>query len=492
MAGQLRTISLAAPSFAGINTQTSPLGLNYQFSLEANNCVIDKYGRIGSRKGVVKLSTSADTITSLSEIKDNTGVYRTFYTANKKLYVDGVDITPTATIVSDDWEVAQFNSKLYLFNSQNDPIVVWHNGTAFTASKVTAHPNYVASVQKGSTVTAAYGRLWYGFGQSLYWSDLLIGEAWGGGSSGYINLDKVWADGTDEVVKVVDHNGFLVIFGKRQILVYKGANEPATMSIEDKIVGVGCSARDSVQQIGDDVLFLSSSGVKSLNRTIQQKSLPLLDISKNVKSDLLDSFSSSNKVKSVYADKEGLYLLAFDNKLFAFNTSARLEDGTFKVTTWTGLVNGTSFYQCKSGDLYIGKLGVYKYSGYLDDTAKYTMKFTTGHLDFDQPFSIKMLKKLGVTTIGGSGTLVKAKWSFDYTESFKSTSRAQQSNSTYYYGASEYGVAEFSSGVFTVNNTFTTSGSGTTLQVSVEADINSLPLSIQKIDIYALIGRGIS
>lgn len=492
MAGQLRTISLSAPSFAGINTQTSPLGLNYQFSLEANNCIIDKYGRIGARKGVVKLSTSSHTITALSEIKDNTGVYRTFYTANKKLYVEGVDITPVATIISDDWEVAQFNNKLYLFNIQNDPIVVWHNGTAFTASKISSHPSYVASVQKGNTVTASYGRLWYGYKNTLYWSDLLIGEAWGGGSSGSINLDKVWADGTDEVVKVVDHNGFLIIFGKRQILVYKGADEPSTMAIEDKIVGVGCTARDSVQQIGDDVLFLSASGVKSLNRIIQQKSLPLLDISRNVKDDLLMQYASSNKIKSLYADKEGLYLLAFDGKLFAFNTSSRLEDGTFKVTTWTGLVNGSSFYQRKNGDVLIGGLGVYKLSGYTDDTQPYTMKFTTGHLDFDQPFSIKMLKKIGVTTIGGSGALVKAKWSFDYTESFKSASKAQQSNAAYYYGVAEFGVSEYSSGVFTVNNTFSTDGSGTTLQVSVEADINSFPLSIQKIDIYGLIGRSIS
>ena len=61
MAEQVNKVSVAAPGFFGLNTQESPTGLNVNFALEATNCVIDKYGRIGARKGYAKLnSTSVD------------------------------------------------------------------------------------------------------------------------------------------------------------------------------------------------------------------------------------------------------------------------------------------------------------------------------------------------------------------------------------------------------------------------------------------------
>ena len=51
MAQQLQTFSITAPGFYGLNTQDSSLDLASGFALVANNCVIDKYGRIGARKG---------------------------------------------------------------------------------------------------------------------------------------------------------------------------------------------------------------------------------------------------------------------------------------------------------------------------------------------------------------------------------------------------------------------------------------------------------
>ena len=59
MAEQLLTGSIAAPGFYGLNTQDSSVQLNSGFALEANNCVIDKYGRVGARKGWTKVNTSA-------------------------------------------------------------------------------------------------------------------------------------------------------------------------------------------------------------------------------------------------------------------------------------------------------------------------------------------------------------------------------------------------------------------------------------------------
>ena len=56
MSEQLLTGSIAAPGFYGLNTQDSSVQLNSGFALEAFNCVIDKYGRIGARKGWTKVN----------------------------------------------------------------------------------------------------------------------------------------------------------------------------------------------------------------------------------------------------------------------------------------------------------------------------------------------------------------------------------------------------------------------------------------------------
>jgi hypothetical protein len=90
----------------------------------------------------------------------------------------------------------------------------------------------VTSSMYGNEVLAAYGRLWTaGFAtdkSTVYWSDLLIGHDWLGGTSGSINLSKVWPDGHDEVVALSAHNNKLIIFGQRSIVVYEGADSPAT------------------------------------------------------------------------------------------------------------------------------------------------------------------------------------------------------------------------------------------------------------------------
>jgi hypothetical protein len=51
MAQQLQSITITAPGFAGINTQDAPLSQEPTFAAVADNCVIDKEGRIAARKG---------------------------------------------------------------------------------------------------------------------------------------------------------------------------------------------------------------------------------------------------------------------------------------------------------------------------------------------------------------------------------------------------------------------------------------------------------
>jgi hypothetical protein len=168
----------------------------------------------------------------------------------------------------------------------------------------------------GNEVLAAYGRLWTADftnnKSTVYWSDLLIGHDWSGGTSGRIDISKVWPDGYDEIVALAAHNGLLIIFGQHSIVVYEGAQAPATMALADTVAGIGCVDRDTVQYTGTDVIFLSHTGLRSFGRTIQEKSMPISTLSKTITKDIIGLIQGeSSFFRSVYSPEENFYLLTF-------------------------------------------------------------------------------------------------------------------------------------------------------------------------------------
>ena len=64
MAQQLQNIHIGAPGFKGLNTQDSPVNIDPAFASVAENAVVDNYGRIGSRKGINKLTSDATALGS--------------------------------------------------------------------------------------------------------------------------------------------------------------------------------------------------------------------------------------------------------------------------------------------------------------------------------------------------------------------------------------------------------------------------------------------
>ncbi|WP_427126583.1 hypothetical protein, partial [Rhizobium leguminosarum] len=80
----------------------------------------------------------------------------------------------------------------------------------------------------------------------------------------------VWPDGTDTIQAIAVHNGFLIIFGRRSILVYANAAIPASLSLQDTIAGLGCIGQQTVQSTGADLLFVSDSGLRALSRVVQE------------------------------------------------------------------------------------------------------------------------------------------------------------------------------------------------------------------------------
>ena len=304
MANPRQNITISAPAFKGLNTQDSPIDMDPSYAAIAENCVIDEFGRIGSRKGF-KIKTSdvsslgGNPIEVIKEFINSTGSNVLISAGNNKIFSGTTSLTDVSpgsyTISANNWKMVNLNDHLFMFQSGHEPLVF--AGSA--VEKMSAHAGSSGTPPFANEVLSAYGRLFAANTTSnkttVYWSDLLDGTAWTGGSSGSLDVTKVWPSGSDEIIALAAHNGFLIIFGKHSIVVYAGATDPANMTLSDTVANVGCIERDSVQHTGTDLIFLSATGVRSFGRTIQEKSLPLTDVSKNVRNKLMD-----NSCRAIY------------------------------------------------------------------------------------------------------------------------------------------------------------------------------------------------
>ena len=402
MAGALQSYSLSAPGFNGLNTEDSPLDLGSGFALVATNVILDQYGRIGARKGWTRVNSSsgalgANDVGVIHELVQNDGTLTVLFAGNNKIFKLGAANVVTEltyggggsapTITASNWQCASLNGIAYFFQTGHDPLIYDPAVSTTTYRRVSEKSGYVATVPQANIAISAFGRLWVANTSTdkvtISFSDLIAGHVWGGGTSGTLDVSRVWPNGADEVMGLAAHNDFLFIFGKKQILVYSGASTPASLVLSDTVGSIGCIARDTIQSIGTDVVFLSDSGVRSLMRTIQEKSAPLRDLSKNVRFDLESSLAGETlaNIKSVYSEKNAFYLLVLPGtfQVYCFDTKQSLQDGASRVTKWDN-ISPTSLRSLRNGDLYIGKNGyIGKYGGYIDDTLSYRFLYYTNN-----------------------------------------------------------------------------------------------------------------
>jgi hypothetical protein len=517
MSQAIQTASVAAPGFFGLNTQDSPLDLASGFALVATNCIIDQFGRIGARKGWSRVNASsgalgANDVGVIHELVQADGTLTILFAGNNKLFkLDGSNAVSeltyggggtAPTISASNWSVASLNGITYFFQTGHDPLIFDPTISTTTYRRVSEKTGYVGTVPSGNIVLSAFGRLWVADtatdNVTVFFSDLLSGHVWSTGTAGTLNIDRVWPNGSDEVTGLAAHNGFLIIFGKRQILVYANATTPATMSLSDTVGGIGCIARDSVQSTGKDILFLSNSGIRSFARTIIEKSAPLGDLSKNVRNDLMGIVAGETlaNIKSVYSEKEAFYLLTLPSvkEVYCFDTRTQLQDGAFRATAWDS-IEPTALLSKRNGDVLIGKNGyIGKYGTYQDHTSIYRMMYYTNHADLGNQNVTSILKRLKAVVIGGTNQFVTMKWGFDFLTNYQSANVLIPVQGISEYGVAEYGangspVAQYSEGVALQTLSVNASGSGKIVQTGYESNINGSPLSIQRIEIQSKDGK---
>ena len=507
MAQQREHIYIAAPGFKGLNTQESPVAQDATFAAIAENVVIDKFGRIGARKGLKKLTSSAtplgssDGIEAIFEYVKRDGTKIVFSAGNNKIFtgtstLSEVTLPGGYSITANNWKIVSFNNDIYFFQRGHAALVSVAGSTTLVAVADGAH-----AAPAANEVLAAFGRLFVADvtnnSYTLFFSDLLDGDDFHGGSAGSLDLTTVWPTGYDEVTALAEFNDFLVIFGKRSIILYSGASSPSTMVLADVITNIGCIARDSVQSTGSDLIFLSDSGVRSLGRVIQEKSNPIGDVSVNVRDDLVQAVSvETGNIKSVYSEENAFYLLILptvNNLVFCFDMRGKLENGANRATTWpvTGILCATT---TDDNEVYFGSSrGISEYEGFLDDTSTYTMKYFTNALSFGDASKLKILKEITFTIVGGQATKLLLNWGYDYTEGYTKQLLTVDDASIAEYGISEYNVAtsQYNASIIVNKATTKTTGSGRVVTIGLEATINDKQFSIQDVNIEALIGRSI-
>lgn len=537
----LQTGSISAPGFLGLNTQDSSVQLSSGFALTANNCVIDQYGRIGSRRGWTPVNTtvntdlgSANPVQFLFEMV-KAGGNILLSAGNNKLFTGTTTMTTatirnaannanvSVTITANHWQGASLpygdgaaaEPHVYLAQAGH-PVLVYHELPVSGGSDPHSHDSGTFGFQRlgdigtlpaGYTTTdfvpncalAAYGRIWLADlandRQTVYFSRLLDGSDFQGGDSGSLSINAVFPN-NDKIVALAAHNGFLIIFGRNNIAIYANPIDVTQLTLADYIPNVGCIARDSVVSTGTDIIFLSDTGVRSLTRIIQEKSLPFRDLSKNVRDDLIANVASESNtaaIKGVYYSRDAFYLLALptSNIVYCFDTRAPMQDGSYRVTQWNS-IDPRAFVVNDAKELLIGKPGyIGKYFGHYDNNAAYRMEYFTNHFDFEQPNQLKILKKIGMVVIGGSGAEIAVKYGFDYSENFFAQTKVLAGGTSYEYGVGEYNIAEYAGGIILEKFFVNASGNGAIMQLGIESDIAGNPLSIQKIDVGIKQGRTI-
>jgi hypothetical protein len=527
MAGQLKALSNAALGFLGLNTQESGVTLESGYASKATNCIIDKYGRLGSRRGWTPVTTNRDGLgattylESLFEFIDTDLTPTILSCGGGMMYTGSTTLTAspvkqadqttnlTITFTGNRWQFSQlaegagFGNSMYGFAAQGgNPLLVYrkkNHTDNYIWQQVGDYGHKPASVTTfdPDCTHTAFGRHWVagvtGAKTTVYYSKLLDGAEFTGVGSGLIDIESV-VGSSDQIVGISSHNNYLIIFCRNNIVIYNSPDDPTNITLADVVTGVGCIARDTIQQTGTDLIFLSNSGLRSFNRVVQDKSMPMRDLSMNIRDDLVTYIAGEvlTEIKSVYFERDAFYLLVLPSlqQSFYFDLRQTLENGAARVTTWQGFIPKAL---CKTRDrnLYLGMAGgVGRYFGYSDNGASYRLEYYTSNIDAGEPFSLKFLKKASMVVIASGSQDVIFKYGFDYKNTFTSRTYTKDFiGGSAEYNIAEYNIGEFTSGTAINDITMHLGGSGKILQFGVEVPIEGAPVSLQQLTIYLKTGK---
>lgn len=540
MPAPLIPVTFQNPGSKGLNTVDSSNLLDPSWATELNNAVFDNAGRIAARKGWIKLTTSgtpgAHNIEQMHCFEDGTNTVL-ISTSNNKIYSGTTtltDRTGALTPTANRWQFVNWN------DGTNTKVLAWQTGHSPIVSTVTAGTpgNFAAIVASSGTVPTgdccmvAWGRVWASVSDNLTikYSGLLDETQWASGGAGSLDTRYYWPGNGDFIVALAMYQDYLVVFGRRNILLYGGTLSPSSaLTLVDKIEGVGCVARDSVQGLGNDLIFLSETGLRSLSRTLTTdrstgSKIPVQEIGAQARDEIVGYISGNeNLIRSCYNTEQGFYLLVIPESsdhvcfvvdLKGLKTQNILGSNTFdldnaRISKWKGW-DAFSVAYGRNQVMYGGFKNtadsdnrvVAYYGGYLDNVSTYTFSWLSPWIDLgaaDGSVSgsfIKIPKEAVIHTIGGLGQAYTVTWGFDFSAIYNNYNISLPSSGHFSSqfgidGASEYGISEwgYSTSLTLQKSKAHMLSSGQVMQIGLSMPINSTAFALQRIDVYLKKGR---
>ena len=562
---QQQNITIPAPGSMGLNTEQSPTAQDGTFCLTANNAIIDQYGRVGSRKAFATLTKTYNLNYTFNVTRDRDemevltmatgsidGVQYVVALVKIEQYNTGGSVVQTDRFlctldkVGDEWQlneiaaytgtdpvtldkakIVSFNDAFYVFSEGNEAIV-WDGTTHGPLFSGTPDVDYIApqddtgviaSAIDGDVACAAYGRLWVsgvnGDYNVIHYSDLLIATQWYDGratskdslnTGGLIDLREYWPAGSDDVRAIVAHNNALFVFGRRSILVWGNpTGDPAAeggIFLQDAISNIGCVSRDAIAVTGNDVLFVDDTGVRSLGRTIQEKSVPLGDLTLNVRKDIstvIQATIDKDTISIDYWPEESVSVVTFPEQGLAYVLDMRQQSptGGSRITRWDNCVHNRSLYvELTTGSMVLlgsnNSQGILEYAGYQQwDGKAYVFSYVSPAMTLGQPANLKFIKQIDYTCVStfteGNAT---ARWSFDYRTPARTRSLSISAAPPSKFGEALYTVGTYGGAQSTIKRyKVNAKGSGEALIIGINMDIGGNSFSLQEVNIQTLLGR---
>src|SRR5579871_1870672 len=515
---QLIPIPVASPGKLGLNLQAQNAVQSPDYCIEALNAVIDPYGRIAARNGRNTISTghaAAGQVRAIFEYINSAGTSTPIVgfdggISSSLTAPNGSSLVGTITsVASGRWYFQNFSDSCIGFQAGQKPIVM--TSPAGTFSNIVEASG---SAPQGGIGCCAYGRVWgmNADGHTLQWCALGDYTNWATGDSGSIDLRHVWPQGMDTVTAIAGFAGMLVIFGKRQILMYGSSNatvlglDVTQLRIVDAIEGVGCVSQWTLASAGgeieqSDLLFCSAVGIQSLQRLVTVSgSHPIQNFSKNVRDAIVAQIAqeTASNISGFYSQTNGFYALSLPTSGYTWIADQRHlfqdQDGDLvaRMTRWP--IAPTAMVEFTNRNVYFASStagNVQQYQSGTDDGNTFVVTLQLPWMDFGQDVAgrLKALKRVGALVATLNGTSVTFTWYVDFALTGASSAAIATNNQTSsQWNVSQWGIDQWGGGALLSLLNVNASGTGQYFSLAVSASSDS-NFAIQQVNLLAKLLR---
>jgi hypothetical protein len=139
-----------------------------------------------------------------------------------------------------------------------------------------------------------------------------------------------------EITGLISFRDQLIIFCEDSIFKLVG-NTLADFVLQPITKDIGCVDRDTIQEVGGDVMFLGPDGLRLLSATDRIGDFNLAVVSKSIQKEVTDVIKSNTSFASVVVKKKSQY------RLFGYNENTSAENANGVLGTQLADTQGTSF-----------------------------------------------------------------------------------------------------------------------------------------------------